>query len=189
MLVQEMIQGGVEAIVGIVRHETFGPVIVVGTGGVLVELVRDSSVGILPLDEAGARELLSRTRLRSLLQGWRGAPTCDEDALVSLMVRLAGIALAYRDVVSAIDLNPVVVLPARTRRAYPRRADPAGGCGRRVLTDAQSACPAAIALPSLTVSRTSNCRSSLTVRWLLIATRRQCSPRIVVSETTAVPCS
>ena len=111
VLVQEMIQGGVEAIVGIVRHETFGPVIVVGTGGVLVELVRDSSVGILPLDEAGARELLSRTRLRSLLQGWRGAPPCDVDALISLMVRVAGIAFAYRDVVSAMDLNPVVVLP------------------------------------------------------------------------------
>ena len=111
VLVQEMIQGGVEAIVGIVRHETFGPVIVVGTGGVLVELIRDSSVGLLPLDEAGARELLSRTRLRSLLQGWRGAPPCDVDALISLMVRVAGIAFAYRDVVSAMDLNPVVVLP------------------------------------------------------------------------------
>jgi len=81
------------------------------TGGVTVELVRDSSVGILPLDEDGARELLSRTRLRSLLEGWRGAPPCDEDALISLMVRLAGIGFAYRDVVSAMDLNPVVVLP------------------------------------------------------------------------------
>ena len=96
---------------GLFATRTFGPVIVVGTGGVLVELVRDSSVGILPLDEAGARELLSRTRLRSLLQGWRGAPPCDVDALISLMVRVAGIAFAYRDVVSAMDLNPVVVLP------------------------------------------------------------------------------
>ncbi|MCZ8105089.1 MAG: acetate--CoA ligase family protein [Burkholderiales bacterium] len=111
VLVQEMVQGGVEALVGTTRDTTFGPVVLVGAGGILVELVRDGRIGLLPLGEAGARSLLQGTRLPPLLAGWRGAPACDEDALVDLVARLGAVAMAYRYVVEAIDLNPVVVLP------------------------------------------------------------------------------
>jgi acyl-CoA synthetase (NDP forming) len=111
VLVQEMVAGGVEALVGTTRDTTFGPVILVGAGGIFVELVRDGRVGILPLGAAGARSLLDGTRLPPLLAGWRGAPACDTDALVDLVVRLGAVASAYRDGIEAIDLNPVIVLP------------------------------------------------------------------------------
>ncbi len=111
VLVQEMVAGGVEALVGTTRDTTFGPVLLLGSGGILVELVRDGRLAVLPLDGEGARALLRETRLPPLLSGWRGAPACDEAALVDVVVTLGAIALAYRDVVEAIDLNPVVVLP------------------------------------------------------------------------------
>lgn len=111
VLVQEMVQGGVEAILGVATHRPFGPGVVVGGGGVLVELLKDSAFDMAPVDSRRAAELLAGTRLDKLLNGFRGAPPADRDALVAALVRLSQIALAYQDEVEAIDLNPVCVLP------------------------------------------------------------------------------
>jgi acyl-CoA synthetase (NDP forming) len=109
--VQEMVTGGVEALVGLVRHEPFGFGIVVGIGGVLVELLKDSAFDLLPVDLARADALIGETRLALLLEGYRGAPRADRQALAKLLVELSDFAARYGDDIEAIDLNPVAVLP------------------------------------------------------------------------------
>lgn len=109
--VQEMVMGGVEALVGIVRHEPFGLGLVVGIGGVLVELMKDGAFDLLPIDLARAEAMISETRLASLLEGYRGAPKADRRALAELLVKLSEFADRYGDDIEAIDLNPVAVLP------------------------------------------------------------------------------
>jgi acyl-CoA synthetase (NDP forming) len=112
VLVQQMVPGGIEMIAGLSRQEPFGMGIVAGAGGVLVELVRDTALDLCPLDEAGARALLERTRAGRLLKGFRGRPATDVDACAALLARLSQLGTAYSDLLKAIDLNPVAVLPA-----------------------------------------------------------------------------
>jgi len=112
VLVQQMVVGGIEAIVGLARHHPFGLAVVVGAGGVLVELMKDAALALPPLDRDEARALIGKTRLATLLEGFRGAPAADTPALAELVARLSEIAVAYRDHIEAIDLNPVSVLPA-----------------------------------------------------------------------------
>ena len=108
--VQEMVTGGIEALVGLVRHDPFGFGIVVGTGGVLVELVKDSTFDLLPIDHTRADAMIGETKLASLLKGYRGAPKADRRALADLLVKLSDFAARYGDDIEAIDLNPVAVL-------------------------------------------------------------------------------
>jgi acyl-CoA synthetase (NDP forming)/DNA-binding transcriptional LysR family regulator len=110
VVVQEMVVGGVELIVGSAQHRPFGPGIVVGAGGVLVELMNDSAFALAPVSAAQARQLVGRTRASRLLDGYRGAPPADRHALEAVVVRVSDIAQAYADVIEAIELNPVAVL-------------------------------------------------------------------------------
>jgi acyl-CoA synthetase (NDP forming) len=111
VVIQEMVRGGVEMIVGSTQHPPFGRGIVVGSGGVLVELVQDSALALAPVDRAGAQALVGRTRAAALLAGFRGAPPADREALEEMVARLSALAEAYADCIAAIDLNPVAVLP------------------------------------------------------------------------------
>jgi acetyltransferase len=108
-LVQPMVAGGVEMVVGIKRDPLFGPAVVCGFGGILVEILRDVAVRVPPFDHAEAREMLDELRGRALLHGARGRPPADTGALADLLVRLGALA-AGRDDIRAIDLNPVLVL-------------------------------------------------------------------------------
>ncbi len=112
VVVQEMVTGGVELIAGVSQCAPFGPAIVTGTGGVLVELVKDAALALAPVDRARALELVASTKAHKLLQGFRGAPAADTAAFAALLVALSAVALAYGDLIQAIDLNPVAVLPA-----------------------------------------------------------------------------
>jgi acyl-CoA synthetase (NDP forming) len=111
VLVQQMVTGGVEAIVGLTRHPPFGLAVVVGAGGVLVELLKDAALGLPPFDAREAQRLIESTRLNTLLQGFRGAPAADSAALANLIAMISEIAVAYDQYIEAIDLNPVAVLP------------------------------------------------------------------------------
>ena len=102
---------GVEMIVGVSRDPDFGPMIGVGLGGVLVELLDDFALSPAPVDAVEAREMLRNLRGRRILDGLRGAPAADLDALVRLLVAVSEFAAAAGGALEALDLNPVIVHP------------------------------------------------------------------------------
>jgi acyl-CoA synthetase (NDP forming) len=111
VLVQPMVSGGIEMVVGGVNDPAFGPVVMCGTGGVLVELLDDIAFGLCPLSDAGARGLVERVKGRVRLRGFRGAPAADEAAFSRLLVRASQLLHACPEI-REMDLNPVMVLPA-----------------------------------------------------------------------------
>jgi acyl-CoA synthetase (NDP forming) len=114
-LIQEMIPAGTpEVILGIVRDPDFGPSIVFGSGGVLVELIKDSALRIPPLTRTEAREMIASTRGEKLLLGFRGRPKADMAALVDTIVKLSQLAVDFKDEINALEMNPLMVLPDGT---------------------------------------------------------------------------
>jgi acyl-CoA synthetase (NDP forming) len=108
-LVQRMASRGVEMIVGVTRDDDFGPMLMVGLGGIHAEVLRDVAVLPLDVDAADARAALAGLRGAALLRGVRGEPPADVDALVDVLVRLARFASDHADTIAEIDLNPVIV--------------------------------------------------------------------------------
>jgi acyl-CoA synthetase (NDP forming) len=111
VLVQPMAPAGVEMHLGIVRDEQFGPLVLVAAGGVLVEVLADRRLALPPLDEARARWMIDRLQTRALLDGVRGAPAADVDALVRAVVAMSRLATDLGDNVAAVDANPVICGP------------------------------------------------------------------------------
>jgi acetyltransferase len=109
VVVQERVVGGVEVLLSISHDGVFGPAVTVGAGGVLVELVADVATALAPLDRPSATELVDRTAVRRLLNGVRGAPPADADALISAVVRLSELAWAKADRLASVELNPIIV--------------------------------------------------------------------------------
>jgi acyl-CoA synthetase (NDP forming) len=113
VLVQEMITAAVaEVIVGISKDADFGPIVLFGLGGTTAELFEDHVLSIPPLSREEAIEMIHRTKASRLLQGFRGKPAGDEPALVDVLVRLGGLANEWADRIQALDINPLLVLPA-----------------------------------------------------------------------------
>lgn len=106
--VQEMATGVAEAFIGARRDRTFGVVVLVGTGGIWVEVLRDVELGIWPLEESEIDAMIRRLKGHPLLDGFRGRPRADVSALVQL-VRGVGAALAGDPEILELDLNPVLV--------------------------------------------------------------------------------
>ncbi|TSB16600.1 acetate--CoA ligase family protein [Streptomyces benahoarensis] len=111
VLVCQMIERGVEMVVGVTRDSLFGPTVTVGLGGVLVEVLRDAAVGVPPFGEEQARAMLGALRGHALLEGVRGAPPADVDALVEVVLRVQRMALELDGDLAELDINPLVVLP------------------------------------------------------------------------------
>ncbi|MFD9815489.1 acetate--CoA ligase family protein [Streptomyces sp. NPDC059080] len=111
VLVCQMIERGVEMVVGVIRDSLFGPTVTVGLGGVLVEVLRDVAVGVPPFGEEQARAMLGALRGHALLEGVRGAPPADVDALVEVVLRVQRMALELDGDLAELDINPLVVLP------------------------------------------------------------------------------
>lgn len=107
-VVQEMAAPGLEVIVGVASDRHFGPVVACGAGGVLVELLRDVSLRLAPLSRTDAAQMLRELRTFPLLQGYRGSPPCDVEALEDLVTRVGALAEDIPQVVE-LDLNPVRV--------------------------------------------------------------------------------
>ena len=108
-LVQEM-ASGVEALLGVRTDPLYGPMMVVGAGGIFVELMKDISCRLLPVDAAQAREMVGELKLGKLLAGYRGAAPADIDALVKAICGLSDFYLDHRHVLSDLEVNPLIVL-------------------------------------------------------------------------------
>jgi acetyl coenzyme A synthetase (ADP forming)-like protein len=113
-LVQEMVRGGVEMLVGVAHDRLFGPVIACSAGGTAVELVRDVAVGVAPITDDDAAEMVRSLKTYPLLTGFRGAPRTDVDALEDVILRVGALADAHPSV-AEMDCNPVMVLPEGAR--------------------------------------------------------------------------
>ncbi|GAA4315525.1 acetate--CoA ligase family protein [Streptomyces venetus] len=111
VLVCQMVEQGVEMVVGVAHDDLFGPTVTVGLGGVLVEVLRDTVVGVPPFGEEQARDMLAGLRGRALLDGVRGRPPADLDALVEVVLRVQRMALELGDQLAELDVNPLMVLP------------------------------------------------------------------------------
>jgi acyl-CoA synthetase (NDP forming) len=110
VLLQREIREGIEAMIGVAGDELFGPLVVVGIGGVLVELVRDAQFSLPPVTDVDAAEMVDRLRLGKLLDGYRGAPPGDRAALVETIQRVSALVESVPEIVE-MDLNPLKVLP------------------------------------------------------------------------------
>ena len=112
VLVERMAEGiVVEVILGVSRDPTFGPVVVVGAGGVLAELIADSVTLLLPLDRPSIETALNKLRLAKLLDGYRGRERGDRAALIDAVLAVARLASAHADRLVELDINPLLVLP------------------------------------------------------------------------------
>ena len=111
VLVAPMVKGGVECILGVQCDPVFGPVVMMGLGGILVEAMRDVSFRVAPIDAAEARTMVDELRARRVLDGMRGAPAADVDALAEAIARLSQFAAAHAGTLRSLDINPFVVLP------------------------------------------------------------------------------
>jgi acetyl coenzyme A synthetase (ADP forming)-like protein len=110
VLIQEMAPLGIEAIVGVTHDPLFGPLIMFGLGGTLVELLKDVSFRIHPLKDIDAREMVRSIKGYPLLEGWRGAPAGDVAALEDVLLRISCLVEDLPEI-AEMDLNPIKVLP------------------------------------------------------------------------------
>src|SRR5262249_53255745 len=100
------VRGGIGALVGVTTDAPLGPLLVCGIGGILVELVRDVAFRLPPVSDLDAHEMLSRLRAKRLLDGYRGMPPGDRDALVTLITRVSALVEVVPEI-RELDLNPV----------------------------------------------------------------------------------
>jgi len=128
-VIQPMAAPGVEAIVGLATDPEFGPVVMVGLGGVMTDLLRDRAFAVPPLEPGAADALVTSLRAAPLLDGYRGAPKADRQALVAIAERVARLAEEVPELVE-LDLNPILVSPDGAlavdckARLAPRRPGP-----------------------------------------------------------------
>ncbi|MGE3244868.1 MAG: acetate--CoA ligase family protein [Beijerinckiaceae bacterium] len=109
-LVQEMVSG-IEAIAGARSDALYGPMLLVGSGGVLVELLKDAALKLLPVSDAEIGDMIDGLKLAKLLKGFRGKPPADIAALKSTIAGLARFYLDHRANIADIEINPLIVRP------------------------------------------------------------------------------
>jgi acyl-CoA synthetase (NDP forming) len=109
VIVSPMRTGGVEMFVGVTRDPLWGPMISIGLGGIFIEVLRDSSLDLLPLDHKGVLDALDGLRGAAILQGARGRSPVDRERLADVIVAIADAALALGPDLDAFEINPLLV--------------------------------------------------------------------------------
>jgi acyl-CoA synthetase (NDP forming) len=110
VLIQEMVLGGKETILGMKRDPHFGGLLMFGLGGIYVEVFRDVTFRIAPIRELSAKSMIERIKGIKLLQGFRGEPPCDLDAIAQSLLRLSQLVTDFPEI-EEMDINPLIVLP------------------------------------------------------------------------------
>jgi acyl-CoA synthetase (NDP forming) len=111
MLVCQQIRGGLELVLGLHRDPEVGLVVMAGSGGVLIELVKDVVFGVPPVSLEKAHHMISRTRAAQLMNGYRGGEPLDRDAVAAALVALGHLAEDLEEIIESVDVNPFVALP------------------------------------------------------------------------------
>ncbi len=125
VVVEPMLSGGVEVLVGVVQEPVFGPLVVFGLGGVATGVLGDHAARLTPLTDADADELIHAVHAAPLLLGHRGTPPVDTTALADVLLRVSRLADDLHDV-AELDLNPVIATPDGARAVDARiRVSPA----------------------------------------------------------------
>jgi acetate---CoA ligase (ADP-forming) len=109
VLVQEMLNPGLEVIIGIKKDPIFGPAVVVGLGGIFVEVLRDSATRIAPLREVDARSMINELKGKALFEGVRGQLPRDVDTLISILMKVSRLAVELEGSIEEMDINPLVL--------------------------------------------------------------------------------
>jgi len=107
VVVQPMARPGRELVIGAVQDSQFGPVVMFGLGGIFVEVLKDVSFRLAPVDHSEALDMLREIKGYRLLEGLRGELPCDLEAILNIIIRLSNLIYDYRDEVSEIDINPL----------------------------------------------------------------------------------
>lgn len=107
ILVQKMEKGGVETLIGLKYDPTFGPAIAFGLGGIFVEVFKDVSLRIAPLDHAEAESMLREIMGKKILDGTRGKKRADQDAILDVLVHISRLSLELKDYIAELDINPL----------------------------------------------------------------------------------
>ncbi len=110
--VQEMVLDGIEVIVGLSYDSQLGATILFGTGGVMVEVYNDVALRLCPIDESDALEMIGEVKGARLLEGFRGRPAADIDALIETLVQVSNLGAQLEGSLDELDINPLMVLPA-----------------------------------------------------------------------------
>jgi acetate---CoA ligase (ADP-forming) subunit beta len=108
ILVQEMVQGQRELVAGLSRDASFGPCVMLGLGGIMTEIIRDTVFRMAPIDEAEARDMAAQLKSKEILEAFRGQAPADMEAICRTLVTISDIGLAY-DRVAEIDINPLII--------------------------------------------------------------------------------
>jgi acetyltransferase len=110
-LVQEMVSGGnLEVLVGMNRDPQFGPLVTFGLGGIYVEILKDVTFRVAPFSRMEATEMLEEIKARALLDGVRGKPAVDKDAIIETLLRIAQLVQDFPEILE-LDINPLTVFP------------------------------------------------------------------------------
>lgn len=115
VLVQEMIEGGVEVIVGTTKDPVFGPCVMFGLGGVFVEVLRDVSFRVAPLARPDVEEMIREVKGYPVLEGVRGRPAANISELVDVILRVSRLAVDFAEEIDEVDINPLIVSPEGAR--------------------------------------------------------------------------
>ena len=111
ILLEKMVPKGVELIVGIQNDPQFGPVIMVGLGGIMTEIMKDVAFRLLPITTSDAKSMLNELKGSALLKGFRGSEPIDTNMVAKMLVQIGKLGVENADYINSVDFNPVVVYP------------------------------------------------------------------------------
>jgi 3-hydroxypropionyl-CoA synthetase (ADP-forming) len=111
ILLEKMVPKGVELIVGIQNDPQFGPVIMVGLGGIMTEVMKDVAFRMLPITTSDAKSMINELKGSALLKGFRGSAPIDLNSVAKMLVQIGKLGVDNADYVNSIDFNPVIVYP------------------------------------------------------------------------------
>jgi acetyltransferase len=110
MVVQEMVEKGKEVIVGMYQDLQFGPIVLFGFGGIFVELFKDVSLRLAPVQRIDVEEMVEEVKASAMLKGFRGERKSDIEAVIQVLLKLSELSIFLQDEIKEIDINPLIVL-------------------------------------------------------------------------------